>query len=172
VGFQWGLAWTLTSLGIVVEALGSNEEALRLHERAVSICREIGHKWGTAYCLTNLANVLIKLNLFLEMRAALVEALRISLEIHTVPLALNIIMSFAQLMQVAFAHEYAAELVAFVLKHPAVEAETVTRAGMVLAELTAVLTPDQLAAAQVRGEARTMDEITNQIMRSDDALAE
>jgi tetratricopeptide (TPR) repeat protein len=140
-------------------ALGDVEEAIKLHRRAVGICREINHRWGTAFCLNSLAEAHIQRSDYKDARTELAEALNIALEIQTDPLALMVITTYARLLVEDDEPERAVELLAFTLAHPLIEPDTREQAERHLTQLRSTLDKTALETAHSRGAGHTMDEI-------------
>jgi tetratricopeptide (TPR) repeat protein len=168
IDFAWGIAYTLTSLGLSVDALGEHHEARALHERALAICRQIGHKWGMAYSLTNLANSCFACYAFADTKKHLIEALRITLDIQTLPQGLDAIASYGRLMSTAGANDYAVELFTHVLENPLTEAETQVRVRDYLSTAQLALSGHELEEAQTRAREKTFADIAEGIIKTSD----
>src|SRR5690606_26069954 len=110
--------------GETAEAQGAYAEARDLHERALDICREIGHRWGMALCLAHVASACLKLGALPDCHVALVEALRIAVDIGTTPLTLLVLNTYAGLLLAASSPVEAVEFATLVVMHPQVEKDT------------------------------------------------
>ena len=143
----------MTSLGETVEALGEYAEARTLHERALEICRDIGHRWGMGLCLAHIASACLKLGQLHDCHVAILQGLTIAVEIGTTPLTLLVLSHYGGLLLRAASLDEAVELLTLVMQHPQVEKETSLLAQASLDEARALLPAEDFEAAQARGAA-------------------
>jgi eukaryotic-like serine/threonine-protein kinase len=145
-GFQWGAAYTLTSMGLTIAQLNDFERAVIYHQRAIAICRKINHRWGTAFSLYNLAEAQLNQGDTLSVHSTLAEALKIALDIRTMPLVLDIFARYASaLVEQSQETLWAKAVWQFVVDHPAAEPETVkTLKGKLAEQNTVQLNPETL----------------------------
>ncbi|HEU5103598.1 MAG TPA: tetratricopeptide repeat protein [Roseiflexaceae bacterium] len=151
-----GMAMALGNLGRVAFAQGEHAEARHLHEESLALSREIGNKRGIAISLNHLGRVSCALGANDHSRQSFGEALKVAMEIGAVPLALDALVGLAELTARAGDQVRAVEMLAVPLRHPAGEQRTKDRAGRLLTELASQLPIDVVAAAQERGQARTL----------------
>src|SRR5690606_26358892 len=112
--------------GTLLDELGDFAAAKASHTRAIALCREVGHQWGLAFCLSNLAQTCVHLNEMSAARAYLREGLQIAQNIQTLPLVLDMLTVYAHSRHTD-APALADELYALTLAHPLTEPETVQK---------------------------------------------
>jgi non-specific serine/threonine protein kinase len=81
IGDQWGIAFTLTCLGLLHQDLGDDQRALQLFEEGLALRRKTGDKWGIADSLARLAAVALCRHEVESAERYLVESLRIREEL-------------------------------------------------------------------------------------------
>lgn len=172
VDFAWGIAYTLTSIGETAEAQGDFAEARNLHEAALDICREIGHRWGMALCLAHAASSCIQLGALTDAYIALVEGLRIAVDIGTTPLTLLVLTHYADLLLHVSGPAEAAELAAFVVAHPQVEKDNAQQAQTLLDTARMQLSDEEFRAAEARGAALRLNAAVERLLVADDRQAD
>jgi hypothetical protein len=143
----------------VAFAQGEHAEAKRLHEESLALSREIGNKRGIAISLNHLSRVSCALGAYDAAWQSFNEALKAAMEIGAVSLALDVLIGLAELTARSGDQVRAVEMLVLPLRHPAGEQRTKDRAGRLLTELASQLPIDVVAAAQERGQARTLASI-------------
>lgn len=174
LGGQWGVSASLANLGVVAYLLGEYEEAKKLHQESLAICREIGDQRGMARSLNNLADAACALGEYREAEACFREALTTAMAIRAMPIALHGLVGVATLLTkqaetstgLDALKERAVELLAMVSHHPASLKETKDRANHLLRQLAAHLPPPLLAAAQERGQTKTLEAAVTEILNT------
>lgn len=141
IEFQWGMAFTMTSLGVMLVESGNKDdylEARNLHSQAFTICQNIGHKWGAAYSENNLAVACLADGDLADAHYHLHGALQTALEIKTQPLILDIFAVYADWLaaQSQSSQTQAGAVLALVINHPLTEPETSEKARASLAKLS------------------------------------
>jgi tetratricopeptide (TPR) repeat protein len=157
LSFVWGIAFTATNLALVLEKIGELDAAFTQHERAVMLCRNIQHRWGIALCLGNLARTHIKKRQFKQASTALIEAVRISSSIKTMPLLMDLLAIYAYLLTEEGMIYDALELILFVMARD--ETEEITRVEYLdlLYDLEQQVDMDELADIQIRVIGQKLD---------------
>ncbi len=159
-GDRWGVALALGNLGDLAYRQGRYIQARCLLEESLRLRREMGDQWGTVLALNTLGGVLRAQGRFEEARAYLREALTLSRQIPSLSLTLDILTEWARLWAAEGDLERAAEVLTFILRHPAVEDDTRRRAAAFLEEVARSLPPAALEAARARGERGSLEELT------------
>lgn len=158
LGDQMGKAEALNSLGNLAFALGQYTEAQHMVKESLTLAEAIGDRWRVAVALANLGKVADAVG---ELDAAYrqcCEALKIAMSIQAAPLALSALIGIAAHEMQRSRPQQAAELLAFIVSHPATSQVDRVRAEHLLATLACELAPDVLAAVQEWGTARKLDE--------------
>src|SRR5690606_23281514 len=96
LNFAWGTAFTLTSLGTLLDGVGDYTAAKAAHIKAIDLCRKVGHQWGLAFCLSNLAQVCVRMADFAAAQTHLREGLAIAEGLKTLPLLLDMLSVYAE----------------------------------------------------------------------------
>jgi DNA-binding SARP family transcriptional activator/predicted ATPase len=131
---------------------GDLEKARQYYRESLSIGREIGHRQGAASTLSNLGHLHVLLG---EHRVAwdyLREALRESMEMGVIPLALDTLVGVARLRAQIERPLSAAELLGLALNHPAVMVDSAQAAEAILESLREGCPGDELEDALERGK--------------------
>ncbi len=147
-----GMAAALNHLGKVATLEKNYAEAKRLHQQSLSFYRDINDRGGLATSLGGLGVATCGEGDHDLAQSYFEQALKISTEIHFVPLVLAIITELAELQAQTGRLEQAVELLAMVDHHPASDRETKDKAEACLSELQAKLPPKPFAAAVDRGQ--------------------
>jgi serine/threonine protein kinase/tetratricopeptide (TPR) repeat protein len=157
LSFAWGIANTATNLGLVLEKIGELDAAFAHHERAVMLCRNIQHRWGIALCLGNLARSHTRKRQFKQATVALVEAVRITSSIKTMPLLMDLLAIYSYLLAEEGMIYDALELILFVMARD--ETEEITRVEYLdlLYDLEQQVDLDELADIQIRVIGQKLD---------------
>jgi predicted ATPase/DNA-binding SARP family transcriptional activator len=131
---HYGIAISLNNLGLVAYELEQYADAKRLHQESCAIFKEIGYRLGAALTLNDLGNVTRALGEDEASQAYFREALKTAVEIEARPLAMDVLMGMATLIQDK-QPELALGLLKFTIQHPATDRETRDRATHLLNEL-------------------------------------
>jgi predicted ATPase/class 3 adenylate cyclase len=143
--------------------IGNLAKASQCYQASLLIAKEIDHRSGATSTLINLGQLHILLD---EQQVAwnyLREALIESVSIGAVPLTLDAIVGVAQLQIEIGQHLPAAELLGFVLNHPALELDSRQVAKLSLDRLRKVIHDDQLEAAMGRGNMLELDGVVAEL---------
>ena len=151
-------------LGLISHKLGEIERAEALLRQSISQFREIGDR-------TLLADVLVDLGALNRASGAdskakqyLLEALQTAIETQTNHTALRALVELAAIEMREGNTELALELVIYCLGQPVARREVTDPAGTLRAQLIAQLTPQQIAAAEARAGARTLEHFAQETL--------
>jgi tetratricopeptide (TPR) repeat protein len=176
----WGIGTSLNNLGYLAYLTQDHPSAVEYLQESLVIQREIGDRFHIANCLSNLGAAYRALGQYSVAAGYLYEGLELAHEIGARPLALEI---SAEIGTVLAAREecdrgqdqgalgLAAELLAFVGRHPLTDKWTAQRVRGTLAQVSPKLAPEAWAAAQERARAQTLDSIVHLVL-DDTRLAE
>ena len=159
-----GLAW----LGQINNGAAAYQAAQQHFRKAVALSREIGLRETLAWSLNGLGEAACGLGDFRSARHTLSESLTIALDIQNPFDALEALAYWATLLTKedhlaadpdpagAVKTEHVLELLALAINHPANLQYVRDKAARLMADLSAELPPDIVAAAQARGQARDL----------------
>jgi tetratricopeptide (TPR) repeat protein len=174
VGDRWSTAHCLTQLSNLFGLLSETERRTgkQLQQESVAIFRELGNRWGLTHALNQLGQISCALSEYQEAHHAFQEALQIATENHLTPVALDVLVSLAELrlkMTPAEAgrnqaKEVAVELLAVALNHSASEQSTKDRAVRLLAEIEAELPRSTLTKVWERGKTRSLEAVVRDMV--------
>ena len=102
-----------------------------------------------------------------EARENYLKALRISIDSHSIPIALDSILGLARLQAQAGNIEHALELSYYVLDHPSSTQETRDRATEICDEAQKKMTDIPIHGIKENALTRTFEEIVNSVMVDD-----
>ncbi len=150
---HWVMAMLLGNLALVAHTTGALDEAQGYHTDSLRLHRQNGNKWGIAIVKREMGMLADELGHADQAIADFYEGLTIALEINALPKALSNLAGFARLCLRTGQPERAAELIGFVLDHPATDSEARLIIKPLEEALQAQFTPDQYAALLERGRA-------------------
>jgi class 3 adenylate cyclase/tetratricopeptide (TPR) repeat protein len=134
-------------------------KAKRYYTESLAIAEEIGHRAGVTSCRNNLGQLHVLMGDHQVALDYLRSALTESLAIGALPLTLEAIVGVAQQQLEVGQYETAAELVAMVLNHPALEMDVSQLAENVLGVLRRKLPAAQLEEATARGRKLKLEQV-------------
>lgn len=152
-------AFALANLGYISGNQGLHAEAERLGWEALAIFREIGERWAACTVLSNLGASACAQGKYPVARRYLLEALRMAKEMQALPRVLDILADLADVLYGEGAPSEALEILAAILRHPAVEEGTREHAGRLLEKLREELSPEVVAVALEQAEAGDWEEV-------------
>jgi predicted ATPase len=156
---RWGLGTAYRQLGLACIAVGEYDEA-RVHIlKSLEIFGEFAEGWDIARSQTYLGDVEVKAGNFPEAHRYYQDALRISLEVHASPIALDAILGFSMIQMQSGEMEKALKLCCFVLNHPSSEGETKKIAEESIRKLESMLPIAQKNTAFSQTNMATLEEI-------------
>lgn len=164
IGNRTGTALILTGLGWATYMEGAYDAAKQHTEESLEISRDVGDKWMTANNLGNLGKIEIGLGNLDAAKRHFEEGLSIALDINTPPLMLEILPGVARLLIEQGQPEYAAELLALSLYHPASYSEIEYQATPLLERLKSELPEARYTAAVERGRALELNNAVQAIL--------
>ncbi|MFQ5855302.1 MAG: tetratricopeptide repeat protein [Anaerolineae bacterium] len=164
IGDRPGIASCLGGLGRVAQALGHYEEAGELFHESLAVNREINKAGGIAMSLQDLGNLAGAQAEKQAARAHCREALKIAVDINAVPLVLEILVGIAVLLTEEGEGGQALELLSLACHHAASTRQTRDRAEYLRTELEPQLPPGVIAEGRRRREARTLNEVVNEVL--------
>jgi predicted ATPase/DNA-binding SARP family transcriptional activator/Tfp pilus assembly protein PilF len=161
IGNRFSIAVALDNLGIIAYELGQYAEAKQLYLESRAICQQLGLRLGEGVALNDLGQVALALGEAVEACGYFDAALRIAMDIQATPLALNVLVGIAALLERS-EPERGLELLLLASEHPASDHETRDRAMASLARLTAQ-TPGDIAVGTNR-PTQTFEEVVAQLL--------
>lgn len=163
-----GTALVLTGLAWVNYLQGNYENARAYTMESLVLSREVGDRWMIANNLGNLGKIVTRLQDYSGALRYFQEALRLSAEIGTVPLTLEILPGVAQIYRQRDEREYAVQILALALNHPASYSEVESQARPLLTQLEGEMPPEQFVAAMQKSRNLELNTVLMEIL--DDAL--
>ena len=148
IGDVWGVAVASNNLGQIQLESGEIAEALALFEESAALYRQTGVKAGLANALSNLGQVSYLRGDWTNAARRWREALEIVVEMGDVPIGLEILTRAAKLWAQQDHAVAPLKIITFVLKQPALLAETRTAAQELAAHLQAGASAESVAMAE------------------------
>lgn len=170
VGEGRGIALCLDNLGRLAYDRQSFAEAAELYEESVAGFKKSGNQLGTASALCHWGTAIGAMGREYDQdaREKLLEALIIAAKIGAAPVALDVLLGLATLTAAKGSEETEREeraaMLVLVLHHPASAYETKENARLLLAELTAELSPAAAARAQERGKTNDLSDVIAELL--------
>jgi tetratricopeptide (TPR) repeat protein len=159
-----GTAYALKWLGLISHKLGETERAEALLWQSVSEFRETGDVTLMADALIDLGVVARASRAESEAKQYLLQALQTAIETQTEHTALQALTEIAVIEMNEGNAELALVWVTYCRQHPSTKREISNRAESLRAELVAQLTPQQVEAAEARAQARTLEDLAQEIL--------
>lgn len=166
---QWRMADALNSLAKIATQRGEHADAQEYYQKSLSLLRETGGRDRTALVLSLLGDTNIALGNQVAARRRFLEALDTAVDIQAKSVILRALSGMAVLFAQEQNREKAAELIANVIHHPAVEQSVKERAERLLDEQKAELPPELVASAMKRGTGRKLDELAAECLGDEDS---
>jgi len=164
IGDRWGMGTAYRFLGLAALAQSNIPEAQSLIHKSLDLFTELSTRWDIAQSLIYLGEIKAVEGDLLEARQIFFEALPMALEVQAIPLALDALVGLAYLQAQAGEVEQALELSICIVSHTASALDTKDRAGQLLMELEAQLTPQQIGVAQASVRAKSFDELVIELL--------
>jgi len=164
-GDRWGLGSAYRGLGVVAQAQGEHIQAVDMFRKSLDTFTELGGSWWVARVLAEMGRSVFALGNDAEAERVWRESLRIAIETHGTPVALEALVGIASLQAMRGNMDYALELLLILLNHPASAQETKYRAAHLHSELESQLTRQQVEAVQVRLQAKTFEAIVEDVLK-------
>jgi predicted ATPase/DNA-binding SARP family transcriptional activator len=165
--YSLGIALTSYYLGRTAHLLGDHLEAKRLLTDSLTMAKQLAYQRGVTQSLNALGSVAYALGEYQEAKNYLVAALKATQEIWAVPITLDILTGFANLLSGEGKITQAMELLAFPLNHAASKKETRDKAGRILKELSSKLPSQVIASVQEKGRNGQLEEVVKQILNGE-----
>jgi len=147
-----GMAVTLVHWGKAALLQAKYEEARELYQRSLAIYQNVGDRGGLARALNGLGMALAALGDYQAAKRCFAQALQLAVDIQYAQVIFPALLNIGELLFDIGQPEWALELAAFALHHPASDHEAHDRAQHLLARAKAMCTPDVVAAALERGQ--------------------
>lgn len=165
IGFGWGLGTAYRGLGIVAQAQGNHQQAVDMFHKSLDTFTELGGSWYVARVLAEMGRSILALGNEAEAGQVWRQALRIAIDIHGTPVALEALAGFAILKAKQGDMEHALELLFIIFDHPASLQETKNRATHLRTELEAQLTPLQIETIQAYAGEETFETVVEDLLK-------
>jgi tetratricopeptide (TPR) repeat protein len=167
IGDKNGVARALNNIGRVLCLQGEYSEAKSRLQESWATSQEMGNREMMMFAQLGLGVVACGLGDYSQSENYCRAALRITMDIRAVPIALHALVVMATLFAKRGHGERSLELLALALDHPATTLEAKQEAEPLLAELVAALPPDVITTAQARGRVRSLDQVVTEILAMD-----
>lgn len=167
IGYRWGIGNAFEGLGLVARATNP-KEARNLFGASCDVFREIGDLRSLARALNHQGYNSLALDDAADAQNSLTEALRLARESSLTPFVLDALVGLALTLAKNSNADRALELVIHAMQHPATTYDAKSRAEILYAELESRLTQQQFKEAQARTQAKTFDDVVDEVLRQAD----
>jgi DNA-binding SARP family transcriptional activator/predicted ATPase len=155
----FAIAFGLTHLGLVKWRLGQTEKGRQLCLEALDIFNDIGERFGQALALDHLGQIAWALADYQQSKHYFLTALKISLNVKTKPQTLSALLGLARHLIREDQPHQAAQLLAYVVPHPAGEYIVKHNARRLLAEMYGQTEPPTMTTPNDQQIEKIMQEI-------------
>jgi tetratricopeptide (TPR) repeat protein len=164
VGDRWGMGTAYRHLGLLALAQGNIAEAQALIHKSLDLFTGFVTGWDIVQSLVYLGEATEAAGDSSEAKRIYLDALHLAVEAQATSLALDVLVGLADLQAQAGGAEQALELSMCVLSHSASTQEAKDCVGQLRVQLESQLTPQQVAAAQERAQAKTFDALVTELL--------
>ena len=165
LGDRRGIALCLNYLGDVARTSAAYPEAQDLYQQSLAIFKEIGNQWGLISSLAWLGETASMLTAYQAAQEYFHAALKLAGDIQAAAATLDVLIGLAGLLAKGGELQWAVEILALTLNHPASSREVQNRAASLLNELEPQLTPEAVARARVASHATTLAGVVQELLR-------
>jgi tetratricopeptide (TPR) repeat protein len=163
----WGMGTAYSFLGSVCIAEGQYAAAKTHLFKSLEIFKDYTTGWNIARSHAYLGHATRMAGEIPEARKYYLDALRTSVEVEAIPIALDALAGLASLLEQAGQVESALRLSYFILDHPCSEEETKACVEQLQAALEPKLTSEQVMSARALAAKNTLDEIVKEVLKTD-----
>ncbi len=167
IGLHTASVEALRGMGNLAERRGDYAAAKVFFQESLAISKTCGLFAHSPSALTGLGWAALGMGEYHEAEEHFIHALKLETKTQRRSITLDALVGLAHCLAEAGQGERAVELLALTMHHPAGTQETKGRATHLQVELTAVLPPEVLAAAQARGTEVTLEGAVEEISRRD-----
>jgi predicted ATPase/DNA-binding SARP family transcriptional activator len=163
IGYQWGVASSLKGLGDVARQEGEYARAQEYLQAGLAAFQETGDRRSQANCLNSLGQVETVRKRYAEAWHYYQEGLAIAMQVNAAPVVMDILRGIAEVRAGQGDPVQALELVAFVAGQPGSEKQTLEQLEPLGEMLRSQLPPAAAAAAEARGRAKTLPQLSAEL---------
>ena len=164
IGLRGMKAEALSELAHVAVIEQNFASAGQLAQESINLCEERGHQRGMVEPLTVLGEVALGLDDFKKAGAYFRKALQKAVEVWVPPYGLHALVGMAYLLAAVGEKERALELATFTIQDPASWQWSKDSIAPLIAELETELPPNIVAAAQIWGKEKKLEEVIKGLM--------
>jgi tetratricopeptide (TPR) repeat protein len=166
LGHRWRIADSLNNLGDVACRRQRYAEASRHYQDSLAILQDYGDRVRIAETLVRYGEVCIALGENEQARESLHSSFKIAKEIGADGTLLRALLAMAVLLVKEGEREQAVQILATISEHPSLEHEDRTKAGNLLTEIQAGLSPSAFQTALEKGKTIALDDLTRHVFIS------
>jgi len=159
---RWGMGTAYRYLGLATLAAGDHQQAQVYFNKSLQIFGEYVEGWDIALSLAYLGEAVRCAGNLREARKIFLKALRISMDAHSIPIALESLLGLAYLQAQAGKTEHALELSYYILNHPSSTQETRDHANDLTIESGKLLTDTKIDGINKSVLSSSFEEIIKQ----------
>lgn len=164
-GDSWGLGYAYRGLGLVAQAEGNHQQAVKYFQVSLDTFTGLGARQDAARILAEMGQSVFALGNDDEAGSLWRESLRLATETQGVFIALEALAGIASVQARCKNLEYALELLTIAIHHPAVLPDTKARADRLRMEIESQMAAPQVKAVQSRALENTFENAVGKILR-------
>jgi len=164
---RWGMGTAYRYLGLAYLAEEEYTEAQSHFYKSLEIFGEYTEGWDIALSLYYLGDTAMLEGRLNEAKIFYLNALRISFEAHSIPIALDSLLGLAQVHAQTGKAKYALEILQHILDHPSTIKDTKDRAIEVMDGVRKLLAGDQHSVVGEKELSQTFDKLVSNILLED-----
>jgi tetratricopeptide (TPR) repeat protein len=154
-------------LGDAYVELGKHDDAQRLFQESLAICREIDYRWGVASSLNRLGSIAARTGDDEIGAQMLIDALKTAIDARAQTVALASLVAMAHLLDKSGSKITALEYATIAMNHPSCDGQTYYLAERLTEQIRSGLPPAIFDEAVERGKAMELKEVSARILAED-----
>jgi len=162
---RWSIACALQILGTIATNKKEMENAVERLRSSLQIFTEMGERARIVSSMIELGNALLLQNNLQEAKYYFAETMKIAAEDQLLPAIVEALIGVARIQAQEKEISSAYELAFYVLNHPATYPLIKERANNLCSDLETQLTPGKTDEIQALAQNKTIDEITEQVLK-------
>ena len=162
---RWSIACALQILGTIATKKKEGENAVERLRSSLQIFTEMGERARIVSSMIELGNALLLQNNLQEAKFYFTETVKMAAEDQLLPAIVESLIGVATINAQEKEIDSAYELAFYVLNHPATYPLIKERADQLCSDLESQITPGKLGEIQTFAQNKTIDEITNQVLK-------
>jgi len=163
---RWSIACALQILGTIATNKKEMETAIERLHSSLQMFSEMGERARIVSSMNELGNAFLLQGSLRDAKFYFIETIKLAAEDELFPAIVEAVIGIATIRAQDQEIDSAYELAFFVLNHPATYSLIKERANQLCSDLEAQITPGKMEEFQIQAQNRTIEDITNEVLKS------